>query len=60
MRRADQLVSAELKLVFEPDHGGKWRSLSDQRTRREWLWSNPHIAVCRSATAIRLSSSALF
>jgi hypothetical protein len=40
-----QLTSNELELTFEPDQGGKWRSLRDRRTGREWLWSNPHQPV---------------
>lgn len=39
------LESAELKLVFEPEQGGKWRSLRDRRSGREWLWRNPHLEV---------------
>ncbi len=37
------LKSAELELVFEPEQGGKCRSLRDRRTGREWLWRNPHL-----------------
>ncbi len=39
------LESAELKLVFEPEQGGKWRSLRDRRSGREWFWRNPHLGV---------------
>ncbi len=40
-----KLKSAALELAFEPEQGGKWRSLRDRRTGREWLWNNPHLPV---------------
>lgn len=39
------LTSDRLSIAFEPEQGGKWRSLLDRRTGREWLWSNPHLSV---------------
>lgn len=37
------IKSSQLELVFEPEQGGKWRSLKDRRSGREWLWHNPHL-----------------
>jgi galactose mutarotase-like enzyme len=46
MNRATiQIGSPELSLRFEPELGGKWRSLRDLRSGREWFWRNPHLAV---------------
>lgn len=44
-QKSIRLESTDLELVFEPDHGGKWRSLRDRRTGREWLWRNPFLEV---------------
>lgn len=38
------LRSDALELVFDPEQGGKWRSLTDLRTGQEWLWKNPHLS----------------
>lgn len=40
-----RLQNSFLELVFEPQFGGKWRSLMDCRTQREWFWRNPHLPV---------------
>lgn len=37
------LRSTELELRFEPEQGGKWCSLCDRRTGRDWLWHNPYL-----------------
>lgn len=39
------IASPELELVFEPEQGGKWRSLKDRRTGYEWFWRNPHLSI---------------
>ncbi|MEO5714410.1 MAG: hypothetical protein ABIT37_13060 [Luteolibacter sp.] len=39
------LENDRLSLTIEPAAGGKISSLRNQRTGREWLWQNPHIAI---------------
>lgn len=39
------LENDSLRIIVEPDAGGKLTSLQSLRSGREWLWKNPHIAT---------------
>lgn len=40
-----KIGTPQLELQFEPKRGGKWRSLMDLRSGREWFWKNPHLTL---------------